>query len=140
MSLPESVLLDTPADIRFLNIISVAIEAYLERVPEINDREMTVYNLKLAAQECCTNIIDHAYAGEKGGRIKACMTIHQEPRRLIIEFHDTGKAVEPAAVAEPQLQVGSVRGYGLFLMHELMDDVSYGQDELGNRWRLVKYI
>ena len=71
MSLPESVLLDTPADIRFLNIISVAIEAYLERVPEINDREMTVYNLKLAAQECCTNIIDHAYGSQAGGRIKA---------------------------------------------------------------------
>ena len=132
--------IDLPADAQYLSVLSTVIEMYLAHVPEVVDREFTIYNVKLAAQECCTNIIDHAYAGEEGGRIKARLTIQQEPRRLVIEFHDAGKAVEPAAVAEPQLQVGSVRGYGLFLMHELMDDVSYGQDEHGNRWRLVKYI
>ena len=140
MSLPEAVLIDVPADPRFLNIISAAIEAYLDRVPEIDGWGTIIYNLKLAAQECCTNIIDHSYAEESGGRIGVCLTIQYEPRRLVIEFHDTGKSVEPATVTEPQLTVGSERGYGLFLMHELMDEVGYGQDKHGNCWRLVKYI
>ncbi|HUV91903.1 MAG TPA: ATP-binding protein [Anaerolineales bacterium] len=140
MSLPEAVLIDVPADPRFLNIISAAIEAYLDRVPEIDDRGTIIYNLKLAAQECCTNIIDHSYAEESGGRIGVCLTVLREPRRLVVEFHDTGISVEPATVTEPQLKVGSERGYGLFLMHELMDDVNYSQDERGNCWRLVKLL
>ena len=140
MSSPETVLLDIPADSRFLNVISAAIEAYLERVHEIDDREMIIYNLKLAAQECCTNIIDHSYADEVGGRIKACLTVLYEPRRLVVEFHDTGKSLELVTLAEPQLQVGSERGYGLFLIHELMDKVNYSQDDRGNCWRLVKFL
>ena len=140
MILTETVLLDTPAESRFLNIISAAIEAYLERVPEIDEREMIIYNLKLAAQECCTNIIDHSYAEGSGGRIGVCLTVLREPRRLVVEFRDTGSSVEPATVTEPQLTVGSVRGYGLFLMHELMDEVNYSQDERGNCWRLEKFL
>ena len=101
---------------------------------------MIAYAAKLAAQECCTNILDHAYAGEDGGRIKVCLKIQQGPRKLVIEFHDSALTVEPSAIAEPQLNIGSVGGYGLFLMNELMDEVDYGQDEHGNRWRLVKYI
>lgn len=133
--------LDLPAEARYLSILSTVIEMYLERVPDVADREMTVYNLQLAAQECCTNIIDHAYGGKPGGRIQVSMLIRIEPpRSIILQFLDTGTPVEKAAIAEPELRVGSVRGYGLFLMHELMDDVSYGQDEYGNRWRLVKYI
>ena len=140
MSSPETVLLDMPADSRFLNIISAAIEAYLERIPEIDDREMIIYNLKLAAQECCTNIIDHSYVEESDGRIGVCLTVQYEPRTLVIEIHDTGRSVEAAVVTEPQLTVGSERGYGLFLMHELMDEVNYSQDESGNCWRLVKHL
>ena len=140
MILPETVLLDTPAESRFLNIISAAIESYLERVPEIDDWEMIIYNLKLAAQECCANIIDHSYAEESGGRIGVCLTVLGEPRRFVVEFHDTGRSVEPATISEPQLTVGSERGYGLFLMHELMDEVNYSQDERGNCWRLVKFL
>ena len=132
--------LDLPAAPQYLSILSTVIEMYLATVPDVVDREITLYNVKLAAQECCTNIIDHAYSGQEGGRIKARLAIQHEPRRIVIELHDTGEAVEPAAIAEPQLKVGSVRGYGLFLMHELMDKVGYGQDEHGNRWRLVKYV
>ena len=87
--------LDLPADAQYLAILSSVIEIYLVRVNEISDREMTVYNLKLAAQECCTNIIDHAYGGQASGRIEAHLTIQHEPRRLVIEFHDTGRSVEP---------------------------------------------
>jgi len=135
----NTIRLDLPADPQYLSILSSVIEMYLERVPEIANREMTVYNLKLAAQECCTNIVSHAYI-QAGGRIEACLTIQHEPRRLVIEFHDTGEAVEPATVADPELQVGSVRGYGLFLMHELMDEVNYSRLESGNCWRLVKLV
>ena len=133
--------LDLPAEARYLSILSNVIEMYLEQVPDVADGDMTVYNLQLAAQECCTNIIDHAYGGMSGGRIQVSLTIqHEPPRSIILEFWDTGAAIEPTAVAEPELRVGSVRGYGLFLMHELMDEVNYGHEPSGNRWQLVKRI
>jgi serine/threonine-protein kinase RsbW len=140
MNLNDMVKLDLPADPKYLSILSAVIDNYLEHISGINEREMTVYNMKLAAQECCTNIIDHSYVNGPNGRIKACLTLEDEPRRVLIEFHDTGKSVEPTTVAEPQLKVGSERGYGLFLMNELMDEVSYSRDDKGNYWRLVKLL
>jgi len=131
--------LDLPAEARYLSILSTVIEMYLERVSDVAERDMTVYNLQLAAQECCTNIIDHAYGGMPGGRIQVSLMIQVEPRRsIVLEFHDTGTAVEEATIAEPELRVGSVRGYGLFLMHELMDEVNYSHEASGNCWRLIK--
>jgi hypothetical protein len=53
--------LDLPAAPQYLSILSTVIEMYLATVPDVVDREITLYNVKLAAQECCTNIIDTRY-------------------------------------------------------------------------------
>lgn len=140
MSNPIVVTLDLPAAHRYLNIAGACIEALMERVEDVPDREMTSYTIQLAVQEACANIVDHAYAGMDAGRICLEFVLHTNPRRLIVEVYDTGRAFDPTQTREPDLDNAQVRGYGLFLMNQLMDAVIYERLPERNHWRLVKSL
>ena len=82
--------LDLPADHKHLNVIGACLNAILERLDQINDKEMLAYNLELALHETCTNIVEHAYSESKG-RIRVAMSVINSPyRQLIVDLHDTG--------------------------------------------------
>ena len=70
------------------------------------------------------------------------MTLHLEsqPSRLTILLHDTGAAFDPTLVPPPKLGELQEHGFGLFLMHQLMDEVEYSHSASGNVWKLVKSI
>lgn len=138
--MPEDVIrLDLPATHKYLNLLGACIGEMLSRLDDAADLESTVYNVQLAVQECCANIVDHAYVG-MDGRIYATLTLLEEPRRLVIELHDSGRSFEPETVKPPVLGQPQVRGYGLFLMRELLDEVDYLPSPGDNRWRLVKQL
>ena len=132
--------LGLPADYRFLNVLGVVIAAMLERIEGLIEPEILSYNMQLVAQEACANIVDHAYADQIDGRIQISLTLEQAPRRLIIELGDTGRSFDPADIPEPNLDEAQVGGYGLFLMHHLLDELTYHSQTDGNHWRLVKNL
>ncbi len=137
MSQPDIIQLDLPASHKYLNVLGACITAVLARVEGLPNSEATAYNIQLAVHEICTNIVEHAYKG-RVGRIGVTLTVWQSPRRVSVELVDTGEAFEPANVAEPDLNHGQVRGYGLFLTRKLMDEVTYQRGIEANRWQLVK--
>jgi serine/threonine-protein kinase RsbW len=132
--------LDLPASFKYLNLLGLCIQALLEHIDDLPEPEISGYNLQLAVHEVCTNIVDHAYAGRDGGRIALAFTVAADPRRLIVELRDTGRAFDLAEVPDPDLDNAQVRGYGLFLVHSLMDEVSYQALPGGNCWRLIKNL
>jgi serine/threonine-protein kinase RsbW len=136
----EIIRLELPATYQRLNVLSAAIEALLERVDGIADRTTVVYSIQLATHEACTNIIDHAYAGDPKGRIAITLTLDSGPRRLIVELTDTGRAFDMSSVPEPDLNEPRDSGYGLFLIRNLMDEVAYDAGPDGNHWRLTKFV
>lgn len=140
MSDPTVITLDLPAAHRYLNIAGACIEAIVARIEDAPDREMTSYALQLAVQETCANIVDHAYAATADGRIQIEFVLHADPRRLVVEIYDGGRAFDPSQAREPDLDNAQVRGYGLFLMHKLMDAVTYERLADRNHWRLVKNL
>jgi serine/threonine-protein kinase RsbW len=119
-------------------MIGACLGAMLERVEEIEEPEILRYNVELAVQEACTNIVEHAYAGQDGGRVHVQFTLSRLPRRLTVDIRDTGKSFDPDLVAEPDLDTIQYRGYGLFLIKELMDQATYHPGPTGNHWCLVK--
>jgi len=131
--------LDLPATHKYLNLLGACIGEMLSRLDDVADVESTIYNLQLAVQECCANIVDHAYDGTDG-RIYATLNLIDEPRRLVIELHDNGHTFEPELVPQPVLGEPQVRGYGLFLMRQLLDEVDYLPQPGDNCWRLVKQL
>ncbi len=52
---PLTVALELPAAHRFLNIASACIEALVERLADVPDREMVSYTIQLAVQETCAH-------------------------------------------------------------------------------------
>lgn len=144
MQTSEVVRLELPANVRYLNILAACIGEMLVRVDGLSDPQQTIYNIQLAVHEGCTNIVDHAYVDD-GGRIAVNLMLGWTPPQLIIELHDTGRAFDPATIADPNvgdpnLDDPQVRGYGLYLMRQIMDEVIYETRTEGNCWRMVKYL
>ena len=132
--------LDLPAEHKHLNVIGACLNAVLEQVDQVTDRDMLAYNLELALHETCTNIVEHAYS-EQEGRIRVAMSVVSNPQRqLVVDLHDTGTSFNPTEAEDPDLDGAQVHGYGLFLMRQLLDEVVYRSSEASNHWRLVKNI
>jgi anti-sigma regulatory factor (Ser/Thr protein kinase) len=58
----------------------------------------------------------------------------------LIELFDNGRSFEYASIPMPSPDEPQVRGYGLFLIQALMDEVEYCPKDDGNTWRLVKNL
>jgi serine/threonine-protein kinase RsbW len=130
--------LDLPASHRYLTLVGACLSELLARADGLPEPEVTTYNVQLAAQEICVNIVDHAYRGRQDGRINIYVALLPARRELVVELRDTGVAFDPEGVPMPNLEQGQEHGYGLFLALQLMDSVKYERLPEGNRWQLVK--
>lgn len=89
--------------------------------------ERATYEVQLAVDEACSNIIEHAYGGEGKGEIEISCNISEEGLEVILK--DQGKSFDLDAI--PDIEVGTPldelgnRGAGLFLMRKLMDEVQF---------------
>jgi serine/threonine-protein kinase RsbW len=139
------VCLDLPAEHRYLNIVSACLAALLESTDDIAERDSVTYNVQLAVQEACTNIVEHAYEGQAGGRIAVEISLWDAnaagvPRQLTVDLYDDGLPFDESQAADPSLDEPQVHGYGLFLMRELTDSVSYERCEGRSHWQLAKKL
>lgn len=141
MAESEIIRVNLPATLKYLSLVGACIAEMIGRLEHLPDRASAIYNIQLAAQEVCVNIVEHAYGPDHAGaRIDVTLTIEHAPDRMIVELEDTGRSFDPAAIAAPNLDGAQVHGYGLFLMRTLMDDVIYTPQAAGNRWRLSKTL
>jgi len=140
MSQLDTIRLDLLATHAYLHVVRACLGALLAGAEGLAERPDLVHSLQLAVHEACINIVDHAYAEMTPGRIRIAITLSSAPPRLIIELEDTGGSFDLAAIPEPDLVGGQIRGYGLFLMRQILDEVVYESLPHGNRWRLRKEL
>lgn len=131
--------LDLPASYQYANVLGVCIEAVLEHVELMADRKMVTYQARLAAHETFINIVEHAYQ-EQPERVNVVMAVLENPKRLEIELHDTGQSFALNEVRLPDQHGEQHDGYGLFLMHQLLEQVHYYPETGNNCWHLVKLL
>jgi serine/threonine-protein kinase RsbW len=103
--------------------------------------EKEIYAVELAVDEACANIIEHAYEGEGNGEIEC--TCNNLIGGLEIIIQDDGKPFDPNSIPLPDFSVDldelKPRGAGLFIIRNLMDDVSFTfSEKKGNELRMVK--
>jgi len=135
----DAIQLDLPASYKYLPVIGACLRALLEREQGLAQREILAYNVELAIYEACTNIVEHAYDDAKG-RLRATVTMLPDPRRLVVDLYDTGTEFDLSTVREPDLDEPQVQGYGLFLVHQLLDKVVYQRLSETNHWHLEKNL
>jgi serine/threonine-protein kinase RsbW len=133
----DVVRLNVPAQHKFLNVVGNCIRSLITNESAVSDKDALIYNIELAVHEACANIVEHAYAGLPG-RIEVAFILVEMPRQLVVELKDNGRSFDLSSVSEPDLDQPHTGGYGLFLVHQLMDLVEYQPDPGNNLWRLTK--
>ena len=107
-----------------------------------NVPDETVFELKLAVDEACTNVMEHGYQGMDPGSI--ILSFRVEPDRVLVQITDFGHVFEPASVPQPDLEAAledrPLGGMGLYLIYKTMDNIDYQSSEDGNTLTFTKYI
>jgi len=90
-----------------------------------------VFAFKLATEEICANIIQYGFEGIEPGLISLFFDVEGSMARVTIR--DDGKYFSPEQAKTPDLEAGweekEIGGLGLFLVKELMDNVTYERTE-----------
>jgi len=107
-----------------------------------NVPDETVFQLKLAVDEACTNVIEHGYKGMDPGSI--ILSFRIESDRILVQITDFGHVFEPADAPKPGLEAALVDrplgGLGLYLIYQTMDNIDYESSEDGNTLTFTKFI
>lgn len=104
--------------------------------------EQDMWDLEVAVDEACTNVVQHAYQGQAGDVEISIETVGDAVQVII---HDQGLPFDPQAVPIPDpcapLEDRQPGGFGLFLMRQVMGDVEFEFDsEEGNTLTMVKQL
>ena len=128
----------------------LVIDANVEKIPEISallGEEMETFGFgseiildtQLAVEEVITNIIKHGYK-KPGGEIIVSSRI--SPERIEVQIMDTAPRFNPLSVPEPELdstiEDRNIGGLGIFLIRQVMDEVSYRYEDGKNILSLTK--
>lgn len=128
------------AELESLPRFRETIDAACQLQPGID--EQTRYDLKLAVDEACTNIITHGYAGMNPGSIILALDV--DALRVVMTITDFGHAFEPAEAPMPDVQAAlddrPMGGFGLFFIYQTMDEARYETTEDGNCLTLVRRL
>ena len=115
-----------------LAFIETACEAAVVR-PEL------WFDLQLAVEEACANVIEHAYGGKGGDLV---ITFAARDRDVVLTVRDHGRPFAPEKVVAPDMSVPltqrRIGGLGLHLMYQLMDEVQFDFAEDSNTLVMVK--
>ena len=103
--------------------------------------EQEIYQVELAVDEACCNIIDHAYGGENRGEMQCSVEVGEN--ELTVTLKDRGRPFDPRLVPVPvfhvPIQKVKRRGAGFFLMHKVMDEIRFeASSKDGNVLVMVK--
>lgn len=99
-----------------------------------------ISDLQLAVDEAYTNIIKHAYQNNQNEHVDINLSF--DPDKLCISLFDSGNSFSPKNYNLPDIQKKIKErkrgGMGVYLIHQLMDSVSYHAEAEKNEIRLCK--
>jgi serine/threonine-protein kinase RsbW len=81
-----------------------------------------IAEVEVAMTEALSNVIRHSYDERSGGEVLLSLDI--DDARLELGIRDRGRPFEPESYRAPNLDVPAEGGYGIYLIEELMDEVT----------------
>jgi serine/threonine-protein kinase RsbW len=131
--------LEVDSKLESLSIISDFITKVTERA---GLEARNIFEVQMAVDEACTNIIQYAYPEQKGMITLVCELVNDD---FIVTIRDKGKPFDPSCVPAPDLEADldkrKVGGLGIYFMRKMMDEVSYNLDaEKGNELTMRKKL
>ncbi len=119
-----------------------AIRKFVSSLPAIkNLTKEEQYNLLLAVEEACENVVTHAYPDKEYGEIK--IELKSDNEKITIIVVDKGKGFVPTEKVDIDNAIElKVRGLGIYIIEKLMDEVSFNinEKEGGTKIKMSKYL
>ncbi len=135
--------LTTPASLEKVQLGVIAVRniaaAYYQIVTGKVPGEENVFldSVELAAGEACTNAVKYSPAGKaEAHRLQVCFALEED--YLVVMIKDQNAAFDFATVMPPDFAETPESGYGIYLMKETMDEVSYQRKDGWNILKLKK--
>jgi serine/threonine-protein kinase RsbW len=132
--LKRNVEIHIPSDLGYEKVAMEAAAATAKQMGFSPDR---IQDLKTAVAEACLNAMEHGNELEVSTRVVIVLTV--QPDSLEVNVADTGKEQLPAERQQPGLPP-KYRGWGMFLIEKLMDEVQVSSEPNGNQVRMVIYL
>ena len=130
--------LKIPSSTQFLEDVR---EFVTTHASEASFPEAVVEQMKIAVDEACTNVIEHAYNNESNHSIDIAVIVN--PDKLTVRIRDHGRTFDSQAYREPDLMAFAKNrkagGFGVHIMRRLMDDVQFNTKGGLNETLLVKF-
>ena len=101
------------------------------------DREKLAYDLNLVLTEAVANAIQHANVGDTAKEVHIEISIINQ--RLIIKVFDFGQGFDVNQFIEPRQPLDE-HGRGIYLMHTIMDEISYQPTGDGHVLEMIKVL
>lgn len=101
------------------------------------DREKLAFDLNLVLTEAMANAIHHANEGDPGKEVHIEISIAS--KRLIIRVFDFGSGFDLQQYIKPSHPLDE-HGRGMYLIHTIMDEISYDPTEQGHVLKMVKNL
>lgn len=101
--------------------------------------EQALSEIVLAVHELGLNIVRHGYAGADG-KIEINASRVGSQFHLMIRDWAQNRYYPPEQVAMPDPLSLPEHGWGVYILHKVMDKVEYAPQEQGNIWRLEKNL
>ena len=104
--------------------------------------DKATFEVQMAVDEACANIIVHSYEEEEKGEIALCCECAEGD--FVVTIRDQGQPFNPEDVPLPDITCCLAErqkgGLGLYFMRRLMDEVCFHFDTEGNELTMVKRI
>lgn len=100
-----------------------------------------IENLKIAIGEACLNAIEHGNQQDRNVKVEIDFVMYDA--RLEIGVRDRGAAFDPKTIPTPDLAAKiagtdpSVRGWGVFLIEHLVDEMQYLPGSRGTQLKMT---
>jgi anti-sigma regulatory factor (Ser/Thr protein kinase) len=135
-----------------MGIQSFSVPARLQSIRHVSDAvavasaeagfdDKTSYACQLAVSEACENIVIHGYGQSQGESFD--VEIISDPGSLTVELIDSAPAFDPTQVEVSPPQPPDdppVGGLGLYIIHQVMDELTYQRSAGRNHLRLHKTL
>ena len=126
-----------------LGLEQVAVDTAASLAELMGFSEDRIEDLKTAVEEACINAIEHG--NKENSNVKVLIELTADDSKLQVDIHDRGKGI-PGRVEKPDIDAKiagkqTTRGWGLFLIQSLMDEVKFDwSPETGNVTRMVIHL
>ena len=122
---------------------ALIVEFVEEVLAEYEYSPKAFFQIQVAIEEIFVNIV--RYSGlSPNGSIEVCCEVLDEPLRAVLSFIDGGIPFNPLASGEPDITpeglMGREGGLGIFMVKQMMDDVSYAHEDGKNILTITKTL